>query len=122
MKKAILLIIGCLAYVSVQAQQPTVTAEQIKKDVQAKVQAITLEVKFTDVQKELLTKLLIYNEESKTEILAEDSNANPIKNVDMNTYFTQEQRNAIYKHRMVVQQKTLSIAPTSSTNSSKSKF
>lgn len=120
MKKAILLIIGCLAYVSVQAQSP-VTAAQIKKDVQSKVQVITSEVKFTDVQKEFLTELLVYAAKSKAGNFTEDLKANPIKDVNMDTFFTQEQRNAIHKYK-AIQPNTLSRVPADNTDSSKSKF
>ncbi len=101
MKKVILLIIGCLAYVAVQAQnsETIITIEQIEKNVQQKVQLITSEVSFTDIQKDFLKELLVYSAKTRAGTFSEELKANPIKDVNMDTFFTQEQRNAINKQR-----------------------
>lgn len=133
MKKAILLLIGCLAYVSVQAQtsitvqeKTPVTIEQIKKEVQHKIQLITAEVSFNEDQKTFLKELLVYSEKNKTGIFVEDLKANPIRDVNMDTFFTKEQRIVIQKYQVTTLEQR---APTrvaagviESTQDGKSKF
>lgn len=131
MKKAILLLIGCLAYISVQAQtsisvqeKTPVSIEQIKKEVQHKMQLISADVSFNEDQKTYLKELLTYSEKNRAGTFAQDLKANPIRDVNMNTFFTKEQRMAIQKYQTVSQgQVTTRVATgVSVTQDGKSKF
>ncbi|WP_299214716.1 hypothetical protein [uncultured Dokdonia sp.] len=94
MKKVILLALCCLAYISVQAQSVT-TAEQIKKLVDQKVQTITSKVPFSEPQKAFLIEYLTFSAKEKAGNFAEDLKANPIRDVNMDTFYTEAQRKVI---------------------------
>lgn len=123
MKKAILLLIGCLAYISVQAQSP-ITIQQIEKNVEAKIQMMAKEVSFSDTQKTYLNELLVYTEKNKAGTFTEELKANPIRDVNMNTFFSKEQRMVIQKYQIVSQQGVTTRVATgvSVTQDGKSKF
>ena len=97
MKKIMLLVIGCLAYVSVQAQSVT-TEAQIKKAVDARMQKMTSEVKFSDAQKAYLADYFIYLEKEKAGTFTEELKASALEDVNMDTFFTDEQRKVIQKN------------------------
>lgn len=132
MKKAILLLIGCLAYVSVQAQtsitvqeKNPVSIEQLKKEVQHKIQLMTAEVSFNEDQKTFLKELLVYSEKNKAGIFVEDLKANPIRDVNMDTFFTKEQRIVIQKYQAISQRQAVSSSVSTGvtvTQDGKSKF
>ncbi|MFT5892347.1 MAG: hypothetical protein ACI9Y7_002457 [Dokdonia sp.] len=90
MKKVILLALCCLAYVSVQAQ--SVTTDQIKKTVEKQVQTITSKVDFSETQKTILVELLTYTAKEKAGNFAKYLKANPLRDINMDTTFTKEQR------------------------------
>lgn len=107
MKKIMLLAIGCLAYVSVQAQN-AMTTTQIKAIVDQKVQTITSKVKFSEPQKAFLVEYLTYSEKEKAGNFAEELKTTPIKDVNMDTFFTDEQRKIIYETKSQLGKNTLS--------------
>ncbi len=106
MKKIMLLAIGCLAYVSVQAQSAT-TEAQIKKAVELRVQKMSSEVKFSNAQKAYLVDYFIYIEKEKTGNFTEELKTNTLEDVDMDTFFTDEQRKVIQKSKSQITQNKL---------------
>lgn len=107
MKKIILLAIGCLAYVSVQAQNVT-TEAQIKKAVELRVQKMSSEVKFSDDQKAYLVDYFIYVEKGKAGNFTEELKTIVLEDVNMDTFFTKEQLKMIQKNKSQIIKSSLS--------------
>ena len=118
MKKIMLLAIGCLAYVSVQAQSVT-TEAQIKKAVETRVEKMTSEVKFSDAQKAYLVDYFSYLEKEKAGTFAEELKTSTLEDVDMDTFFTDEQRKVIQKNKSQIAKNAL---PSNVLMGSKNKF
>ena len=118
MKKIMLLAIGCLAYVSVQAQSVT-TEAQIKEAVEARVQKMTSEVPFSEPQKKYLVDFFIYLEKEKSGNFAEELKMSSLEDVNMDTFFTEEQRTLIRKNKLQI---TKNALPSKSLMGSDSKF
>ncbi len=113
MKKIILLAVCCLAYISVQAQ--SVTPDQIKQKVEKQVQTITSKVKFTDTQKAVLVEILTYTAKNKAGNFAKELKENPLRDINMDTSFTKEQRQVIKETTSKIASSLQSIKPTHST-------
>ncbi|WP_299677391.1 hypothetical protein [uncultured Dokdonia sp.] len=124
MKKVILVVIGCLAYVSVQAQS-VASAEQVKKVIDTQIQTITSKVEFSDTQKEFLNTYVSYTVKSKTRGFQEEALVVELKDVNMDTFFTEEQRTVIRETLASVLNNNVSFktpSNTLSTGNPKSQF
>ncbi len=118
MKKVILLAIACLAYVSVQAQSAA-SPEQVKKVIDTKLQTITSKVDFSETQTAFLKDYVAFKVKSKTRGFQKEAKAMQMKDVNMDTFFTEEQRIVIQKELMkipsvAVPSKTLVVEENSS--------
>ncbi|WP_299764419.1 hypothetical protein [uncultured Dokdonia sp.] len=94
MKKVILVVIGCLAYVSVQAQS-IASSEQVKKVIDTQLATITSKTNFSETQKTFLKTYVIYTVKSKTKGFRKEALAMNIEDVNMDTFFTEQQRKVI---------------------------
>ena len=94
MKKVILLVFGCLAFVSVQAQSIS-SEERIQKLIDSKVQTITTKVNFSEEQKTFLVKYINYTIKSRAN--TSYTQTHTIEDVNMDTFFSEEQRMVIQK-------------------------
>lgn len=114
MKKVILLVIGCLAYVSVQAQSVASPA-QVKKVIDTQLATITSKANFSETQKVYLKEYVAYVVKSKTRGYKKQADAMNLKEVDMNTFFSLEQNKVIKEELLSMPDNMLStygqIAP-----------
>jgi hypothetical protein len=113
MKKIILLALCCLAYVSVQAQN--VTADQIKQTVEQQVQTITSKADFSETQKTVLVEILTYTAKEKAGNFAKELKASPLRDINMDTTFTKEQRIIIQESQSKIATSSLQSIPVDST-------
>lgn len=124
MKKVILLVFGCLAFVSVHAQK-TITPEQVKKNIDTQLKNITAKADFSDTQKAYLQEYVAYTIKSKTNGFKKEAKAMNLKDVNMDTFFTEHQRKVIQEtlaHMPVHAPTRTSAANLNNTQSAKTGF
>ena len=121
MKKVILLAIACLAYVSVQAQSAA-SPEQVKKVIDTKLQTITSKVKFSETQTAFLKDYVAFKVKSKTKGFQEEAKTMQMKDVNMDTFFTEEQRVVIQKELTKIPRTAQSKTLVVEENTSSTKF
>lgn len=94
MKKVILVVIGCLAYVSVQAQS-VASPEQVKKIIDTQLATITSKANFSEAQKTFLKTYVVYTVKSNTKGFRKEALAMNVEDVNMDTFFTEQQHKVI---------------------------
>ena len=122
MRKVILLIIGCFACISIQAQ--SISAEDRTQSlIDSKIESITSKANFTPEQKEFLVKYVTNTIQTRANTSVTTNSE--IEDVNMDTFFTKEQFLLIKKELSgisMVTQSGLTPASQGGTAATKKKF
>lgn len=97
MKKILLFVIACMAYVSVQAQEKA-TEKSITVEAKAKVAEVQKLKPLSKEQKLILLDYFVNNGKIEAGTFSKDLKANPPKDITMSDYFDKEQLVLIKKH------------------------